>query len=472
VTFATTDVSKLVMSQIKSQLTQNPLIRTGFGIFNPKELDSSERTVNLDWSQTSITVQRDDFSVKDPTVAVAGAGTNVLSRRVDRLIADDLVTDAIAFSEAESERLERWYFNDVQPTLKAAGQEIITGTRYKHGDFYSTIENLSLDKGGLYRVFIGDAIIDEIEQLVLWPDRWPYPALMRQRARMGSVRFNRNYRCRITSDEDSPFPMIWFTGGLARATGIYYKGCYDPTLELGDYNFIRNELRFVTIGIDPAIGFTKKSKFFALIVLGIDFNNLLVIAEIIRGQYTFPAQKRIVIEVNEQLNPRSIAVESNAYQDALRQGVQEEMALVPLVPFYSGGIVGKNKPATGVPAMDVYFETGRVRIPRKGEKSIQMTDQLIQELHYWERFDTSDMAMGLWFAYERLKPILKRNGIMPNFEDLLHGDRHVYERQYVQALAGIPIPRMALDIIRNKNKQKLAPFEHLSPRMRQSGVVH
>lgn len=468
--FSTTDVAKLIMSQIKSQLTQNPAIRAGFGVFNPKELDSTERTVDLDWSQSSITVQRDDFSVKDPTVAVAGSLTNVLSRRVDRLIVDDLLTDKVAYSEAESERLERWYFNDVQPVLKADGQEIITGTRYKKGDFYHGIENLSLEQDGIYRVFIGDAIVDELEREVLWPDRWPYEALMRQRAKMGSVRFNRNYRNRITSDEDSPFPMVWFTGGLDRNTGVHFKGCYDTSLALGDHRFAKEQLRFVTGGVDPAIGVSRKAKFFALVILGIDQANNLVIVDIVRGKFPFPVQKRMIIDLNRIYQPRAWAVESNAYQQALIQGIEEDAAMVPIVPFHSNASRGQ-KPDIGVPSMDVYFETGRVRIPRKGSETVKITDQLIEELHYWERYDTSDVAMALWFAFERLKPLMLSAGILPPVRDLIFGDRRIYERQNVQGLAGMPVPRLALDIIRRKARN--APYDHLSPiRNIKSKVVH
>ncbi len=457
--FSTTDVSKLVLSQIKSQLTQNPRIRAGFGIFNPLELEPIDRMVDQDWSQGSITVNRDDFSIKDPTVAVAGAGTNVLSRRVDRLIVDDLLTDKIAFSEAESDRLGRWYFNDVQPTLKADGQEIITGTRYRRGDFYDGIRALSFESGGIYRVFIGDAVVDELEKTTLWPERWPYKALMRQRAKMGSVRFNRNYRNRITSDEDSPFPMIWFTGGVSQKTGAMYKGCYDKTLTLGMPND-KKWLRFVTIGVDPAIGTGKKAKFFAMVILGLDVNNMLVVAEIVRGRFSFPAQKRLVIDANSLYKPRYVVVENNSYQLALVQGIEEQAALIPIVGYHTVG-VGKEKPNVAVPAMDIFFETARVRIPRGNADSIKKTDMLVEELHYWGKAETSDIAMAFWFAFERMKKQVGHAGVLNSVKDVIFGDRLRYERQRMIGLAGQPVPRKALQMIRAKARE--APLEHRSP---------
>ena len=458
IALATTDVAKLILSQIKSQLVQNPRIKAGFGIFNPMDLSPDQRTVEQDWSQTSITVNRDDYSLKDPTVVVAGALTNVLSRRVHRLYVDDLLTDKIAYSDAESERLSRWYFNDVQPVLRREGQEIITGTRYKRGDFYDTIITLSNEADGIYKIFIGDAIIDEINEKTLWEERWPYKALMRQRAKMGLVRFNRNYRNRITSDQDSSFPMIWFTGGVDTQTGIYYKGCYDERAILGNYD--RNQLRMISVGVDPAIGQSKNAKFFALVVLGLDHMNRIVIADMVRGQFSFPAQKRLVIEINDIYRPRSIAVENNSYQIALVQGLQEERATLPVIGFHSS-VAGKHKPDVGVPAMDIFFESGRFKIPRGSLESRRLTDLLIDELHYWGRNDTSDMAMALWFAFERMKPVLKSIGMLPKKDDLLFGDRLRYEREKVLGLAGQPVPRLALEMIRSKARS--APLDHLSP---------
>ena len=298
----------------------------------------------------------------------------------------------------------------------------------------------------------------------MWPERWPYDKLMQRRRKMGTVRFNRNYRCRITSDEDSPFPMIWFTGGVDEKTGIIYPGCFDVNLILGQgpKKTVMGQkwLRFSVIGVDPAIGTSKSAKYFCAIVLGLDYSNHLVIADIIRGRFTFPAQKRIVIGLNSRWLPRYVVVESNSYQIALLQGIEEEMesAVIPMVPWHTGS--KKTRPKIGVPAMDVYFETGRFRIPRGDLQSIEKTDLLMDELHHWEAADTSDIAMALWFAFERLKPELVKSGLLHKVEDVIFGDRLRYEQQKVLGLSGQAVPRRALEMIRAKN---FGPLHHLSP---------
>lgn len=436
IAFSTTDVAKLVLSEIKSQLTQNPAIRAGYGVFNPAELDPSERTVDQDWSQHSITVNRPGFGIKDPTVAVTGALTNVLSRRADRLMVDDLLTDKIAHSEAESLRLGRWYANDVQPVLVRGGQEIITGTLYRKGDFYHKIMELDIEKGGLYRIFVGDAILDEKAEKVLWPERWPFEDLAKQRVKLGYVHFNRNYRNRIVSDADSVFPMIWFKGGVEEGTGIIYRGCYDPTLTLGigPRGPRGRWLQYLIMGVDPAIGYSDTAKYFALVVLGINFRNEIVVADIVRGQYGFVQQKRVIAQKYYFWRPRHVIVESNAYQKALAEGMQEDYPDIPIKPYYTSG--QRLPPDIGVPAMDVYFETGRFRIPRGNTSSVETTDKLIEELHYWGAHDTSDVAMALWFGFQRVVKKLEKMGALPPTENLIFGDRLRWEQQKIKGMGG------------------------------------
>ncbi len=442
IAFSTTEVAKLVLKEIKSQLTQNPYIREGFGIFNPAELDPAERLVDQDWSQGSITVNRPGFGIKDPTVAVTGALTNVLSRRADRLMVDDLLTDKIAHSEAESLSLERWYANDVQPVLVSGGQELITGTLYRKGDFYHQIMDLDVEKGGLYRIFIGDAILDEKSKKVLWPERWSFVNLGKQRIKLGYVAFNRNYRNRIVSDADSVFPLIWFRGGLDEETGIVYKGCYEPLLTLGQGpkdRFGNRWLQYIVMGVDPAIGYSDGASFFGLVVLGIDFNNRVVVLDMIRGQYGFVAQKRLIAEKYYYWRPRHVIVESNAYQKALVEGLQEDYADIPVVKYFTSG--QKLPPDVGVPAMDIYFEMGRIRIPRGDPHSIELTDILIEELHHWGVHDTSDTVMAFWFAWQRIVKKLDALGALPPTENIIFGDRLRWERQKIRGYSGGVLPR-------------------------------
>jgi hypothetical protein len=375
---------------------------------------------------------------------------------------DDLLTDKIAHSDAESLSLGRWYANDVQPVLVNGGQEIITGTLYRKGDFYHKIMDLDIEKGGLYRIFIGDAIVDEEKQITLWPERWSFQGLQKQRLKLGYVPFNRNYRNRIVSDADSVFPMIWFTGGLDELTGIVHRGCYDPKLVLGmgpRPPGMGRWLQYLVMGIDPAIGYSDTAAYFALVVLGIDFNNKIVIADIVRGQFGFPAQKRLIAQKYYYWRPRHVIVESNAYQVALVQGMLEDYPDIPIVRYYTSG--QRLPPEVGIPSMDVYFEQGRVRIPRGNADSIEKTDTLIEELHHWGIHDYSDTAMALWFGFQRIVDKLEQLGALPPIDNLIFGDRKRWEAQKIIGMGGGTLPRGVVEQL--SRQVQSAPLAHLSP---------
>lgn len=454
--FSTTDVGKIVLTQIKNHLERNEKIVDVFGFFNPAQISPDERSVGLDWSQTSITVNRDNRNLKDPTIVVLGAGSNVLSRRCDRLLSDDLITDQIAHSEADSERTIRWYFNDVYPCLVSTGQEIISGTLYRLGDFYHKIMEQGKDKGGAYQVYIGDAIVDERRQLTLWPERWSWEGLMYQKAKLGIIRFNRNYRNIVMADGDSNFPMIWFTGG-EDDRGIVYRGCYNDEMVLSASPRALN-LKISAIGVDPSLAVknTATGKYFALVVLGIDTMGRLVICDIVREFCNSITQRRYILNYYLKWEPRYIAVETNAYQRALYEAVQENYPRLPVYSWHTAN-AGPRNPGIGVLSMDKYFEQGRFQIPRGNIASIQAVDQLIAELHFWGVADTSDVAMALWLAFEMLRPHIDRLVALPPAEELGFG-----KRDKIMGLSGKPLPRVMAQAIQRHAKVG-GPLGHLSP---------
>jgi len=445
--FSTLEVAKLVMKPIKTHLSTNEKIVQTFGVFNPARLPVDERKVDLDWSKVSITIQRDDPGVKDPSVAVAGAGNNVLSRRADRLIADDMITQLVARSEAESETLDTWFWNDVYPVVKEDGQTVICGTLYGRGDFYHDILDKSTDNGGVFHCYVGDAIVDDSRDQVLWPERWSYAALMRRKLTLGSVKFNRNYRNIVLDDSDSPFPMIFFKGGVHPESGVIYPGCYDTNLTLGG-GYVdglsgrptSRRFKMVTGGVDPAMSFSKRAKYFAMVTLGLGYNNLIYVLNIVHGKYTFVAQKRVLVDEFARFGHRAILVETNAYQDALREGALEDYPALPLFSWKTTS--GKDaKPDIGVESMSVHFEHGGVRVPRATRDDEVATALLVEELHFFGSHTTSDVAMAFWFAYIFLRNELQKSGTLPAANDARGSvPSHAMSPNNVMGLAGMPIP--------------------------------
>jgi hypothetical protein len=291
------------LAAIKNYLSL-PRVVAGFGQLNPAKLSQDERlTEELDWGKNTITLNRDERSrpIRGPSIVTVGGLSSVLSIRAERLIADDVVDKLIAESETQCKRMADWYDDDLLPILvpeREGGQEILVGTGYNNRDLYAHKEKLVKEQDDpLYRIFRGDAITNEEEERTLWEEKWPYEELMKMRAKLGSTRFNRNYRCRIMSDEDSAFPMVWFTGGRG-ADGTYYRGCFDNSIilrpSLKDAQG-RHKFHNIVIGIDPAMGMSTRSKFFGAIVIGVNRFGDVQLLDARRKKIGFKLQKEEVV---------------------------------------------------------------------------------------------------------------------------------------------------------------------------------
>ena len=440
-----------------------PRILAGFGQLNPSKLQSDERLTDaLDWGKETITLNRDERvrTVRGPSIVAVGAMSSVLSIRAERLIADDIVDSLIAESEAQCERMVTWYDGDLLPVLvpqREGGQEIVVGTPYNSRDLYAQKQQLVAEQDNpLYRIFRGDAILDEKKQITLWPDKWPYSELMHQRAKMGSIRFNRNYRCMIMSDEDSTFPTIWFKGGVGK-DGTHYPGCFDNSIKLRPTlkgRTRRNRFSNIVIGIDPALGKTARSAFFAAIVLGINEDGNVQLLDACREKIGFKKQRDLVIALWERwggTTVRAVVVENNAYQGALIEGIKEKKFRIPIVTKTTTG-----KDPIHIPTMDVWFESGRVKLPMGDADGRAMSEQLATEMNLWPNAATSDMLMALFFAHTRLVRYSPALTAVLNPENLAFGDTQRYLDNKVLSPGGVLMPRRTLRRVQEMVKE--APY--------------
>ena len=153
----------------------------------------------------------------------------------------------------------------------------------------------------LYNAKVYDAVVDEENQLTLWPARWPWAKLMRRKKLITTRIFNKEYRNKST-EEDSPFP---------EETAKYYE-----RIEI-----INRKLIFAT-GVDPSATSTTKSDFRGVVTWGLDKEAMVFfcmhawikrrsIGEMFAAAY---AQ-------NEQYPGRSV-IEENMLKDFLHEAIQ------------------------------------------------------------------------------------------------------------------------------------------------------
>lgn len=118
--------------QIKHVIENNVRYQEIFGTLKPK--------VPEKWSDTEFILERPTppGGLKDASVSVTGVGSSVPSKRADRVLCDDLVTQANAYSDTQRKSVISFVFQTLYPVLvPGTGRLIIIGSRWDPRDLYA-----------------------------------------------------------------------------------------------------------------------------------------------------------------------------------------------------------------------------------------------------------------------------------------------------------------------------------------------
>jgi len=392
----TMEQAKMFLSGVKTHLESNPYIHTGFGHQDAffAEYEGFIPEYGRGWGSETITVRRrvlDEGSSqvrieKDATVVALGTGSPTIGRRVDYASYDDCVDDDNSATEFQCEKTKRW-FEDSLSMIVRGGQCVVVGTPKTFRDLYQGL----LDNEA-FEAFQSPAILDDDQGLTLWPQKWPYEALMDRRQAQGTIQFNRNYLLQVMSDEDSHFPMTWL------------RRCYDMEMVLPLENH-DGDLVKVT-AVDPAISGGRKASKFAAVTIGLRKDGRFVWLNVYEGKGLSPAkQKEKVVELWLRYGG-DVVVENNGVQRYLIEDLPSEALGMKVDTFFTGR--EKVRADTGIPSMSVLVEQGRNLIPRGDERSRALTDILVNQLHYWPRYEDDDVLMAYWMAIHRLRRVATR----------------------------------------------------------------
>jgi len=122
---------------------------------------------------------------------------------------------------------------------------------------------------------------------------------------MGEVLFGCQYMNDPRGGESGVFRDEWFQ---------FYETL--PMVPDGGGGFRVGPLR-VFQGVDLAISQREGADFFAVVTIGVDGDHNVFVLDAFRGHLSFDKQLQKVRELAGRFHPLRIAVESNAYQDAL-----------------------------------------------------------------------------------------------------------------------------------------------------------
>ena len=217
-----------IMQEIISQLEDNIVLRHMFGNMALAKSDNSKA-----WS-------RDQIQLFDPasrqfvpfrnmySCLAVGMEGSYTGKHPGLVIADDLVTRKNVASPDQLQK-PKDFLKDIEPTMGAGSELIVSGTRYDFNDAYQGI----LDRGN-YDVIYRSAV-DEHRQL-WFPDRLNWDYLHSKEVEMGPYDYSCQYLMVPINPKNCNFKDEWI------AQAKYRSG----TLEV-------NKLRIVVV-VDPAAG--------------------------------------------------------------------------------------------------------------------------------------------------------------------------------------------------------------------------
>lgn len=289
VTSATEKMSSKIIDNIKT-VFESSKFKAKYG----------DHTDGRKWKGKEIVVSsRRHKTLRDPSVAVASVETSEVGGHWDLIIPDDLHDEKNVSSREMIDKVKK-HFALLTPLLEPDGEIEVIGTKWDEADVYSFIETCIPKECFSLKKAIAD------DGTNLFPEKYTKEFLADAKFKMGSYLYNLNYQNTATSPEDMVFKTEWL------------KRClwHEPSFPLMESYYIT---------VDPAISEARNADYSALVVCGVDRNDVWYIVEAINAHLSPTEIINKTFELADRWKPVKVGIEVVAYQKVLKNWVEREM---------------------------------------------------------------------------------------------------------------------------------------------------
>jgi predicted phage terminase large subunit-like protein len=381
------------LSQIKDHLQKNKKFVELFGDLT---------TGASKWAEDAITVKRkESYEAKEATVTVFGIGGNLVSQHYDIIILDDLVNrENIHTSDRISDVIT--FYKDVLDLLEPGGELMVIGTRWHEADLYGWILDETNPEHYEYKFMTRTAVEGDYEIVknsqggfeinggeIIFPAKFSREHL-NSLLNKGIGDFSAQYL-------NDPVPS---TESIFRYDWKYYEDDDLKGKELIHY-----------IGVDPAF-YDPNSRnldvdYTAFVVVAVDAENNWYVRDIIRQRMQPKEIIDMLFELDSFWKPKTIGIESVAYQKVLfffaREMMRERNQFLPITELKHAGVNAKSK-GERIQALEPRYAVGSIFHSR----SVRQITALEVELRRFPRGKTDDVADALADILEIAHPPAKR----------------------------------------------------------------
>lgn len=282
----------LQLSAIKAELEGNDDLIADFGnLVGDKKWDVNDiRTT----TQISVSARGAGGSLR---------GLRYRQWRPDLVICDDLENEEDVENPETREKLVKWFKGTVMNLGKHC-QILVVGTILHYNSFLSDLLDEKKFKTFTKRRYMA-VDLEWNPASVLWPAKWDLQSLRDKENDVGSVFFNQEYRNLPITDETQIFRQEWID-----------KHAF-PWDEIREKLFVKITYH------DPAISQKRKADYFATVTVGVADDGRIYVLYADQRRMPFLKQVDYILERYDIDRPAVVGIEDQAYQEALKQIVDE-----------------------------------------------------------------------------------------------------------------------------------------------------
>jgi hypothetical protein len=387
-----------ILGALAEQIQKNPYYRALFPNVHPSDSGG--------WTKHKLFVERSGIGIKDASIEALGVLSTATGGRADLLIFDDIVDFRNAVQNPALRDIVRQAFYDVWLNLlEPDGRAWVLGTQWHEDDLYRDLTALCEQKDSGWIMWKKPCVVKrryvvggldaegkptaspelevpkiEYRPAALWPERWTLRLLEAKRAEVGERAFARQWLLKTISESETQF-----------TTPVWRE---DKKLS----DIPRDWPRYM--GIDLASSFAKRGAFTVFFTIAVDPQGKRYPIDIVRGKMTFDQIARTIIGLYAIHKHDHIKVETNAFQTAIYQHIEETYPHIPI----SSIVTGRNKADehVGIPSLTLEFERHLWEVwrpePGIGEESVWTVWN--DEIAAYPIGTNTDTVMATWFARE------------------------------------------------------------------------
>jgi predicted phage terminase large subunit-like protein len=337
--------------EVRGHFEQNVIFRKVFGNFAGSK-----------WTDRELIARGRRRIAKEPTIYSTGIDGALVSRHFDLVICDDIVSQNSSRTESRREKLKIWFFKVLLPCLEPDAKIAVIGTRYHYLDLYGYL----MESGFVQSATVIRALNPKGESS--WPEKFSAQQLKQLRRDAGTVIFNAQYQNDTKLMKGAVFKEEWLR---------FYD---EAPVSLRIYQ-----------GVDLSIARHTGSDYFAVVTIGLDEWRNIYVLDCYSARLSFRQQTAAIVERYRLFDPIKVAIESNAYQAAQVECVQELGAIRTKAVFTARDKLSRAW------KLSAYFEDGRMWF---GRNMHDLIEQLLAfpEGEHDDLFDALELAVSISFS--------------------------------------------------------------------------